>query len=78
MNYDNVANRHTVNMQSYNEISVVSILTKAQLCTATAYFVKLLIILAEMCRKKIEAMKESDSTRTMNGSLSRQVGKMVG
>jgi hypothetical protein len=28
-----------------------------------------LMILAEMWRKKIEAMKESESTRTMNGSL---------
>lgn len=27
------------------------------------------IILAEMCRKKMEAMKERDRTRTMNGSL---------
>jgi len=70
--YDNVVGRHTVNMQFYNEISVVSTPTKAQrLCTATAYFVKLLIILAEMCRKKMEAIKESDSTRTMNGSTLR-------
>jgi len=71
MNYESVVGRHTVNMQFYNEISVVSIPIKTQLCTATAYFVKLLIILAEMCRKKIEAMKESDNTRTMNGSTLR-------
>ena len=53
-------------MQFYNEINVVSIQTRRD---ATAYFVKLLMILAEMCKKKMEAMKESDSTRTMNGSL---------
>ena len=58
-----------MNMQSYNEIGMVSISTKARLFITRAYFVKLLIILAEMCRKKMEAMNESDSTRTMNGSL---------
>jgi len=67
--YDNIVDRHTVNMRFYNELSVVSIPTNVQLCTVTAYFVKLLIILAEMCRKKMEAMKESERTRTMNGSL---------
>lgn len=56
-------------MESYSGVSVVSIPTKAQSFNATAYLVKLLIILAEMCRKKMEAMNESDSTRTMNGSL---------
>ena len=35
---------------------------------------KLLMILAEMCRKKMEAIKESDRTRTMNGSLRSQMG----
>jgi len=72
--YDNVVGRHTVHMQFYNELSVVSIPTKVRLCTATAYFVKLLIILAEMCRKKMEAMKESERTRTMNGSLYLKMG----
>ena len=73
--YDNVVGRHTMNMQFYNEISAVSIPTEVQqLCTARAYFVKLLMILAEMCRKKMEAIKESDRTRTMNGSLRLQVG----
>ena len=73
--YDNVVGRHTVSMQFYNEISLVSVPTKVQQpCTASAYFVKLLIILAEMCRKKMEAIKESDRTRTMNGSLRLQVG----
>jgi len=67
-NYDNIVDRDTVNMQSYNELSLVSVPAKVQLCTTTAYFVKLLIILAEMCRKKMEAMKESERTRTMNGS----------
>ena len=73
--YDNVVDRHTVNKQVYNELSVVSISTSVQLCTsAKAYFVKLLMILAEMCRKKMEAMKESERTRTMNGSLRLQAG----
>ena len=68
--YDNVVGRHTVSMQFYSEICLVSVPIKAQQpCTAAAYFVKLLIILAEMCRKKMEAIKESDRTRTMNGSL---------
>jgi hypothetical protein len=40
--------------------------------------VKLLIILAEMCRKKMEAMNESDSTRTMNGSLFLELGETNG
>ena len=74
-NYDNVVGRHTVSMQFYNEIGLVSVPTKVrQPCTASAYFVKLLIILAEMCRKKMEAIKESDRTRTMNGSLCLQIG----
>jgi hypothetical protein len=30
------------------------------------------MILADMCRKKIDAMNERESTRTMNGSLNRQ------
>jgi len=67
--YDDVVDRHTVSMQFYNELSVVSIPTMLQLCVARAYFVKLLIILAEMCRKKMEAINESERTRTMNGSL---------
>lgn len=66
--YDNVVGRRTVNMKFYNELSVVSISTGCS-PAARAHFVKLLIILAEMCRKKMEAMKESDRTRTMNGSL---------
>jgi len=33
------------------------------------YLVNERIILAEMWRKKMEAMKESDRTMTMNGSL---------
>lgn len=33
------------------------------------YFENARMILAEMCRKKMEAMKESERTRTMNGSL---------
>ena len=74
-NYDNVVSRHTANVQLYNEISVVSIPTTVrQLSTTAAYFVKLLIILAEMCRKKMEAMKESERTRTINGSLCLQTG----
>ena len=36
-----------------------------------AYFVNALISLAEMWRKKMEAMKDRDRTRTMNGSLKR-------
>ena len=73
--YDNVVGRHIVNVQFYNEIRVVSIPTKVrQLCTTRAYFVKLLIIFAEMCRKKMEAIKESERTRTMNGSLRLQTG----
>jgi len=32
------------------------------------YFVNARMILADICRKKIDAMKDSDSTRTMNGS----------
>ena len=68
--YDDVVGRHTVSVQFYNETNVVSVPRKMQhLHPARAYFVKLLIILAEMCRKKMEAMKESDRTRTMNGSL---------
>ena len=67
--YEDVVDRHTVNTEFYNELSVVSIPKQLQLCTSRAYFVKLLMILAEMCRKKMEAMKESDRTRTMNGSL---------
>ena len=62
-------------MQSYNEISVVSIPKGAQLFIVIAYLVKLLMILAEMCRKKMEAMNESDSTRTMNGSLSSELSE---
>ena len=72
--YDNVVGRHTVNVQFYNELTVVSIPTKVRLCTTTAYFVKLLIILAEMCKKKMDAMKESERTRTMNGSLRLKMG----
>lgn len=73
--YDNVVGRHIVNVQFYNEIRVVSIPTKVQqLCTTRVYFVKLLIIFAEMCRKKMEAIKESERTRTMNGSLRLQTG----
>lgn len=34
-----------------------------------AYLVNARIIFAEMCRKKMEAMKERERTRTMNGSL---------
>ena len=34
-----------------------------------AYFENDLMIRAEMWRKKIEAMKERERTRTMNGSL---------
>ena len=33
------------------------------------YLVKARITLAEMWRKKMEAMKERERTRTMNGSL---------
>lgn len=33
------------------------------------YFVNARITLAEMCRKKMEAMNDSDRTRTMKGSL---------
>ena len=72
--YENVVGRHTVNTRFYNEIRVRYTPTKVRLCTAEAYFVKLLITLAEMCRKNMEAMKESDSTRTMNGSLRLQAG----
>lgn len=67
--YDDVVDRHRVNMQFYNELSVVSIPKMLQLCATRTYFVKLLIILAEMCKKKMEAMNESERTRTMNGSL---------
>ena len=36
-----------------------------------AYFVNALISLAEMWRKKMDAMKERERTRTMKGSLDR-------
>ena len=37
--------------------------------TERSYFVNARMILAEMWRKKIDAMKERESTRTINGSL---------
>jgi len=49
-------------------------LTRAKLMPARSasvplYFVKARIILAEIWRKNMDAMKESERTRTMNGSL---------
>jgi hypothetical protein len=42
--------------------------------TLPAYFENARMIFAEICKKKIDAMKESESTSTINGSLLRSDG----
>ena len=42
---------------------------RGQAITGSHYFVKARMILAEIWRKKMEAMKERERTRTMKGSL---------
>lgn len=61
----------------YKEYSAVGILDKVHCpCfqTKRTYLVKARMILADMCRKKMEAMKERERTSTMKGSLRNEKG----
>lgn len=48
---------------------VMSLMNRKRRDYSADYFVKARMTLAEICRKKIEPMKDKDRTSTMKGSL---------
>lgn len=71
-------NMHETKVVLYKEYSAVGILASGPAAPASgqsapAYLVKARMILADIWRKKMDAMKERERTRTMKGSLRAEI-----
>jgi hypothetical protein len=57
--------------RSYAESKCLDVVSAVdeELATPHSYLVNVRMILAEMCKKKMDAMKDRERTSTMNGSL---------